>query len=84
MPTNRRRSRINLPQRLRDSARQARAIDRSKLLEEAAKEIEKLYVCIDCYSESSALALAELSRLREAIRNDAAAESSNLGGHAEG
>lgn len=84
MSTNRRRSRVNLPQRLRDSAKQARAIDRSKLLEEAAKEIERLYICIDCYSESSALALAEINMLRKMVRNDAAAKSANLGSNADG
>lgn len=54
----------SLPARLRDSATQARAIDRSELLHEAAKELERLYTVIDCYSHSAAAACREINALR--------------------
>jgi ribosomal protein L40E len=57
--------------RLRASAKQARAVDRSELLEEAAKELEMLYICIDCYAASSAAACREIRMLKDRL-NDAA------------
>lgn len=73
----------DMPARLRESAKQARAIDRSPLLEEAAKELEMLYICIDCYAESSAAALREIRHLRS-IKDDAATKPTDLGGNAAG
>ena len=54
-----------LPGRLRDSAAQARAVDRSELLREAAAELERLYIAIDAYCASSAAACREIKRLHE-------------------
>lgn len=53
--------------RLKASATQARAIDRSELLLEAAKEIERLLGVIDTYCESSAAASREINMLREKL-----------------
>lgn len=58
----------DLPARLRASATQARAIDRAALLEEAAKELERLRVVIDCYAASSAAACSEISALKSTLR----------------
>lgn len=56
--------RSTLPQRLRESVTQARAIDRSDLLRDAADEIERLHTVIDCYAHSAAAACREISALR--------------------
>jgi len=53
-----------LPSALRESASQARAIDRSELLRKAADEIERLYTVIDCYADSAAAAAREIKQLR--------------------
>lgn len=55
----------SMPGRLRESATQARAIDRSELLREAAEELERLYIVIDAYCASSAAACREIKRLHE-------------------
>lgn len=54
-----------LPGRLRDSATQARAVDRAELLCEAAAELERMYIVIDAYCASSAAACREIKRLHE-------------------
>ena len=56
--------RSTLPQRLRESMTQARAIDRSDLLRDAAEEIERLHTVIDCYAHSAAAACREIAALR--------------------
>lgn len=57
----------SLPGRLRESAAQARAIDRSGILLEAAKELERLYVAIDCYCHSSSAACREIAALKAQV-----------------
>ncbi len=53
-----------LPSALRESASQARAIDRSELLRQAAAEIERLHTVIDCYAHAAEAAASEINQLR--------------------
>ena len=51
--------------RLRSRAYSFKAPD--KLSEEAAAEIERLVVCIECYAKSSAAAAKEINELRASL-----------------
>lgn len=54
----------SMPGRLRESAVLARATDVSQVLEEAASELDRLHIIIDCYAHSSAAACREINALR--------------------
>jgi hypothetical protein len=76
-------SREDLVRRLRTWVHAVDAVPVSDLMDEAAAEIERLHIVIDCYAASSAAACRELAMLR-GVKDDAATQPANLGSNTAG